>query len=444
MAEYDTVLRGRHVITVEGQVARWVGVVRGRIAAVEPYDAPFVAAQTIELGDETVLLPGFIDTHVHVNEPGRTEWEGFGTATRAAAAGGITTIIDMPINSVPPTTDVAALEAKRRAAKDQCHVDVGFWGGAIPGNAAELRRLHDAGVFGFKCFLVRGGIDEFPPLSLEELKAALLELATFDGLMIVHAEDSDVLDKAPKGRGRRYRDFLASSPHAAEDAAIMQVIELARRTGVRLHILHLSSSNALPMINAARSQGTRLTTETCPHYLYFSAEEIPDGATQFKCAPPIREAANRELLWQGLADGTIDAIVSDHCPCTPDLKHFDTGDFSTAWGGISSIQLGLAVVWSQAQQRGYTLSDIVKWMAEAPARIAGLEHKGRIAVGYDADFTVFAPDEPFVVDPNALYHKHPETPYVGQRLLGIVRETWLRGEPIKDKLGGRLLVRTDV
>ncbi|QIZ34759.1 allantoinase AllB [Saccharopolyspora sp. ASAGF58] len=427
---FDVVFRARRLIGPNGETSGSVGVRDGRIAAVEPLGSQLDAARTIELAEDEVLLPGLVDSHVHVNDPGRTEWEGFDTATRAAAAGGVTTILDMPLNSLPPTIDTGALEVKRKTAREKAHVDVGFWGGAVHGNLAELRGLHEAGVFGFKCFLLHSGVDEFPPLNPTELDEALRELARYDALMIVHAEDSDAIEHAPTAHGETYGDFLNSRPRGAENVAIAQVIELARRIGARVHILHLSSSDALPMIASARADGVRVTVETCPHYLSFSAEEVPDGATQFKCCPPIREARNRELLWRGLADGIIDCVVSDHSPCTPELKRFDIGDFGVAWGGVSSLQLGLSAVWTQARVRGHGLADVVQWMSRKPADLAGLQRKGSIAVGNDADFCVFAPDDAFVVDVAKLYHRNPVSPYHGRPLSGVVRETWLRGKQI--------------
>ncbi len=440
--EPDLVLRAPRVLTAVGEVARRIGVIDGRVVAIEPLESELAGRQVVELGEDVVLLPGLVDTHVHINEPGRTEWEGFDSATRAAAAGGVTTIVDMPLNSVPPTVDVDALQVKRKSADGQAHVDVGFWGGAVPGNSGELRGLHDAGVFGFKCFLLHSGVDEFPPLTADELEQDLRLLASYGAMMIVHAEDSDAIEHAPTPHGERYDDFLHSRPRGAENIAIAQVIELARRTGARVHILHLSSSDALPMIASARRDGVRITVETCPHYLTFSAEEIPDGATQFKCCPPIREASNRERLWQGLADGVIDFIVSDHSPCTPELKRLDIGDFGLAWGGVASLQLGLPAIWTEARRRGYALTDVVQWMSTRPAESVGLRHKGQIALGMDADFCVFAPDEAFVVDPAQLHHKNPVTPYAGRALAGVVRSTWLRGQQISgDTPTGRLLTR---
>ena len=426
----DLLFRAPRVITVAGEVARCIGVRDGRIVVIEPIDAELDADEVVELGDDEVLIPGLVDTHVHVNEPGRTEWEGFASATRAAAAGGVTTIVDMPLNSIPPTVDVEALAVKRRVAADQAYVDVGFWGGAVPGNVPDLRGLHDAGVFGFKCFLLHSGVDEFPPLDPEGLELALKEIASFGAMMIVHAEDAHAIDRAASPRGDNYVDFLSSRPRGAENLAIAEVIELARWTGCRVHILHLSSSDALPMIASARRDGVKLTVETCPHYLSFVSEEIPAGATQFKCCPPIREAANRELLWQGLADGVIDCVVTDHSPCTVDLKRFDIGDFGVAWGGIASLQISLSAVWSEAKRRGYTLNDVVRWMAENPAREVGLNTKGHIALGYAADVAVFAPDEAFIVDVAKLQHKNPVSAYDRRPLAGVVRSTWLAGKRI--------------
>ncbi|MHA6796992.1 allantoinase AllB [Pseudonocardia bannensis] len=438
----DLTVRARRVLTAEGMRPACVAVDGGRIVAIEPFDNAPAAASSIELADDEVLLPGLVDTHVHVNEPGRTEWEGFATATRAAAAGGVTTLLDMPLNSVPPTVDPDALQVKRAAAADQVHVDVGFWGGAVPANVGKLAPLHEAGVFGFKCFLLPSGVAEFPPLDPGGLTEALREVHALDSLLIVHAEDCGAVEQAPAAHGPAYADFLRSRPRRAENLAIDQVVDRARRSGARVHVLHLSSSDALPTIAAARVEGVALTVETCPHYLTFSAEEIPDGATRFKCCPPIREAANRESLWAGLADGTIDCVVSDHSPCTPELKRFDSGDFGLAWGGIASLQVGLPAVWTEARRRGHGLADVARWMCTRPAEIAGLTGKGRIAAGCDADLVAFAPDAEFVVDPTTLHHRHPVTPYAGRTLHGAVRGTWLRGVPVDGRAPhGRLLTR---
>jgi allantoinase len=441
MSELDLVLEAPRAITAAGEAPRRVGVRAGQIVAIEPLSAQLSGARTVRLDEDEVLLPGLVDTHVHVNEPGRTEWEGFATATRAAAAGGVTTILDMPLNSIPPTVDVPALEIKRKAAQAQAYVDVGFWGGAVPGNLDQLRGLHEAGVFGFKCFLLPSGVDEFPHLSLAQLDECLQALAAFPALTVVHAEDAEMVRRAPAAAGQRYADFLRSRPRAAENAAVAQVIESARGAGARVHVLHLSSADALPMIRRARRDGVQITVETCPHYLVFAAEEIRDGATPFKCCPPIREKGNRELLWQGLADGGVDCVVSDHSPCTADRKRLDSGDFGAAWGGIASLQLGLPAVWTQARRRGHALAEVVRWMAQRPAEIVGLRRKGRIALGYDADFCVFAPDEAFVVDVRTLRHRNPVSPYAGRALAGVVRQTWLRGHELVGGVRRGVLVR---
>jgi allantoinase len=444
----EQVLRSTRVVTPRGERPATVVVSGGTITAVRPYESvPPPGARLVDLGDD-VLLPGLVDTHVHINDPGRADWEGFATATAAAAAGGITTVVDMPLNSIPPTTTAAHLEVKRAAARGRVHTDTGFWGGAVPGNTADLKALHDAGAFGFKCFLLPSGVDEFPHLGPAELSEAVEELTRFDGLLIVHAEDPRLIDGAPHRAGPKYADFLASRPPAAEDRAIAGLIALARKHGARVHILHLSSASALPLIAAARREGVRVTVETCPHFLTLTAEEVPDGATEFKCCPPIREAANQDALWQALADGTIDCVVSDHSPSTIDLKHKDTGDFAAAWGGISSLQLGLPAVWTEARRRGHTVADVARWMSTGPARLAGLGAvKGEIAEGRDADFAVLAPDRTFTVDPARLHHRNPITAYAGRTLHGVVRATYLRGRlvardgVVTEKPAGRLIER---
>ncbi|GAX57719.1 cyclic amidohydrolase [Streptomyces olivochromogenes] len=441
----ELMLRSTRVITPEGTRAATVAVAAGRITAVLAYDAEVPPGARLEDFGGDVLLPGLVDTHVHVNDPGRTEWEGFWTATRAAAAGGITTLVDMPLNSLPPTTTADHLRTKQDVARSKAHIDVGFWGGALPDNVKHLRPLHDAGVFGFKAFLSPSGVDEFPELDQEQLARSLAEIAAFDGLLIVHAEDPHHLAAAPQKGGRKYADFLASRPRDAEDTAIGNLIAQAERLHARVHVLHLSSSDALPLIADAKRAGVRITVETCPHYLTLTAEEVPDGASEFKCCPPIREAANQDLLWQALADGTIDCVVTDHSPSTADLK---TDDFATAWGGISGLQLSLSAVWTEARKRGHSLEDVVRWMSTRTARLVGLDsRKGAIAVGLDADFAVLAPDETFTVDPAALQHRNRVTAYAGRTLSGVVKSTWLRGERIvaDGEFGaprGELLTRT--
>ncbi|GAB2616416.1 allantoinase [Paractinoplanes abujensis] len=434
----ELVLRSRRVVTGGGERAAAVAIQGGTIVAVGSYDDVFDTEADTDLGG-TALLPGLVDTHVHVNEPGRTEWEGFASATRAAAAGGVTTIIDMPLNSLPPTVDVPALRVKQAAARGQTFVDVGFWGGAIPGNSSALPALHEAGVFGFKAFLADSGVPEFPPLSPPELAAAL---DAAPALFVIHAEDPRYLSDL--SGGATYDEFLASRPPEAEHAAIATAVEAARRAGRRVHILHLSAATALPLIAAARAEGLPVTAETCPHYLTLDAGHIPDGATEFKCCPPIRDAANADLLWRALADGLITCVVSDHSPCTPELKRRDTGDFAAAWGGIASVQLGLPVIWTAARARGHALADVADWMARRPADLVGLHRKGRIEVGAQADLVAFDPEETFVVEPARLHHKNPVTPYAGKKLSGVVRTTWLRGHAVTgDVARGRFLTRED-
>nr|WP_227820317.1 allantoinase AllB [Agromyces aureus] len=435
-------LRGERVLVDGAFSALEIGVRDGTIARIAPLGTGLAGARTLEVADDEVLLPGLVDTHVHVNEPGRTEWEGFTSATRAAAAGGVTTIVDMPLNSVPPTISLEAFETKRASADGRVFVDVGFWGGVVPGNLGHLEPLIEAGVFGFKCFLLHSGVDEFPAVTTDEMEAAMQVIARHDSMLIVHAEDAHVIDEAPHPHSVEYADFLASRPRAAEDAAVADVIERATSTGARAHILHLSSADSLGRIDAAKEAGVDLSVETCPHYLTLTAEEIPQGATAFKCCPPIREGANRDALWQGLESGGIDFVVTDHSPATPELKFAGDGDFVEAWGGIASLQLGLPVVWTEARRRGIPLARVVDWMSAAPAKRVGLASKGRIAVGADADFAVFAPDARFTVDATSLEHRHPVTPYDGRELSGVVRDTYLAGEPIDREVPrGRLLAR---
>jgi allantoinase len=473
VSQPDLVIRARRVLTPDGAKPAEVLVRAGKIAAVTeildwaavelaeggpgttgtdgsvggagpsapagPADAAACSSGgsrgtgVVVLGDDEVLVPGLVDSHVHVNEPGRTDWEGFATATAAAAAGGVTTLIDMPLNSIPPTVDVAALEVKRAAAAGQCAVDVGFWGGAVPGNSGELAGLHEAGVFGFKCFTVDSGVPEFPPLDDAGLAEAMRRIAELGSLLIVHAEDAGCIGSAA---GRRYADFVASRPDAAEVAAVSRVIDLARQTGCRVHVLHTSSAEVVPLLAAAQADGVAISAETCPHYLTLAAERIGDGQTQFKCCPPIRDEANRERLWEALAAGVITCVVSDHSPCPAELKQLDIGDFGSAWGGISSVQFGLPVVWTEASKRGFTLADVAGWMASGPARLVGLGAKGAIESGRDADLVAFASQEQFVIRPDQLLTRHRLTPYEGQELRGAVRRTWLRGAPAGT---GRLL-----
>jgi allantoinase len=415
-----------------GLVPALIAITGGKVSGVHDLseEIAFPGIPVRRLADDEVLLPGLVDTHVHVNEPGRTQWEGFATATRAAAAGGVTTIVDMPLNSLPPTIDEAALEVKRAAAGGQCWVDVAFWGGALPGNEPDRGGLHRAGVRGFKCFLADSGVPEFPPLDRAALHRAAAQIAELGSVLLVHAEDPAYLGETGGPGGADYAAFLRSRPPRAEISALEAVIETARRTGVRAHILHVSSADAIELLAAARAEGLAVTSETCPHYLALAAEDVPAGATEFKCCPPVRERANSGQLWAGLLAGAIDCVVSDHSPCPPELKLPDTGDFAKAWGGIASLQLSLPVVWTQARERGCQLADLARWMACGPAELAGLASKGRIAVGCDADLVAFAPGASFVVEPGKLEQRHKLTPYAGRRLTGVVRRTWLRGREI--------------
>lgn len=408
------------------------------VSAVLPEPPP--GADVVALAEDEVLLPALVDTHVHVNEPGRTEWEGFETATSAAAKGGITTIVDMPLNSIPVTTSLAALEAKIGAAQGKLAVDVGLWGGVIPGNTAELAPMVAAGAFGFKCFTCPSGIDEFPPVNEADMRAAMLALKPLGVPLLVHAElELEGTNPYEDASPRAYLRYLHSRPRSWEDAAIAMTIRLVRETGCRAHVVHLSSASALPMIAAAKAEGLPLTVETCPHYLVLRAEEVPDGATEYKCAPPIREDDNRERLWAGLRDGTIDFVLSDHSPCIPALKLPEAGDFLGAWGGIASLQLGLPNIWTEARRRGFSLADVSRWMSGGPARFVGTDR--RIAAGNRADFAIFAPDVDVTVTAEAILHRHKLTPYLGRRVTGEVRATWLRGAPVGAERRGRVLRR---
>jgi len=436
---FELVLRGPSVLIDGAFRPAEIGIIGGRIAAIA--DSHLSGVETVELADDEVLVPGLVDSHVHINEPGRIEWEGFASATRAAAAGGVTTVIDMPLNSIPPTIDVASLEVKRAAATGQVAVDVGFWGGAVPQNLGTLRTLWDAGVFGFKCFLSPSGVDEFDHLNADELDVAMAEIAGFDGLLIVHAEDPAVLDAHANDGGSDYHRFVESRPDESEVTAIERVIDGVRRHGTRAHILHLSSAEALPALRAARAEGLPITVETCPHYLSFDEEHIPAGATEYKCCPPIRSNANRDLLWQGLVDGDIDIVVTDHSPSTAELKFAGDGDFGVAWGGIAGLQTGLAAVWSEAQRRGIPLQQVVGWMSRGPADLVGLADRGRIGVGARADLVAFSPAQEFTVHASELEHKNPVSAFEGRELRGVVRSAWLDGRLIGGVPVGELLIR---
>jgi allantoinase len=437
-------IRARRVLVGEVFTPATLSIRDGRVASVEGFDHE-AGGTVLDVPDTAYVVPGVVDTHVHVNEPGRTEWEGFVTATEAAALGGVTTLVDMPLNSVPPTTTVAGLRAKQQAATGELMVDVGFWGGAVPGNLADLELLWAAGVFGFKCFLSPSGVDEFPPLEPAGFVAALHEVARLGSLMIVHAEDPDVLAAAPAHPSRAYADFLLSRPDAAETAAIRRVVDGARETGARVHVLHLSSARALDLLADARAEGLPLTVETCPHYLCLTAEEIPDAAPQFKCCPPIRDAGNRDELWRALLAGVIDTVVSDHSPATAEEKLRGDGDLQQAWGGVSGLQVGFTAVAAEARRRGIGLELISRWMSRSTADLVGLTEKGRLGPGADADVAVYDTAVSLQVDARELAHRNPISAYDGQRYAGRVTHTVLAGHLVDpthpDHTRGRQLLR---
>lgn len=426
------VVRSQRVVTGGSVKPASIHVTDGKITRVGDWND--VPSDVVDYGD-LAILPGIVDTHVHLNEPGRTEWEGFETATQAAAMGGVTTLVDMPLNSIPPTTTRDGFAAKRDAARGKVAVDVGFWGGVVPGNQRELAGLVADGVRGFKCFLVDSGVEEFGWVGETELLPAMQILSGLGVPLLVHAEVAGPIDAASaqlaNADPRRYETYLASRPPAAEEQAIKLVTRLCRETRARTHIVHHSAASALPLLREARGEGLPLSAETCPHYLHFTAERIPDGATPFKCAPPIRDAANREELWRALADGVLDFVASDHSPCSPNLKAMEVGDYMRAWGGVAGLQLALPVVWTEASARGHTLVDIARWMSAGPAALAGLTgKKGAITVGNDADFIVFDDNATHTVQPAEIMHRHKVTPYAGENLRGAVQATYLRGQQI--------------
>lgn len=421
------IIRSRRVVTSNGIRPAAVQCENEKIVDVREWDDTY----DVDAGD-LVVMPGLVDSHVHVNEPGRTEWEGYETATRAAAAGGVTTIVDMPLNSIPATTTLEAFEEKLAAADRKCSVDVAFWGGVVPGNVDELEPLVRRGVRGFKCFLIHSGVDEFPHVTAEDLRIAMPEIARLDSVLLVHAELEQSV--SAEHDHRAYSTFLRSRPRSMEDAAIALMIDLCRETGARVHIVHHSSSDSLDALRNARAEGLPITVETCPHYLTFAAEEIADGATHFKCCPPVRERENREKLWEAVRDGTIDMIVSDHSPCTPELKSRDAGDFMEAWGGISALQFSLPVMWTNFRPRGFDLTDLTRLMCEAPAKLAGLEaRKGKLAPGFDADVVIWDPDAAFTVNPELVYHRHKLTPYSGREVHGRVEAVYVRGGQVYNR-----------
>ncbi len=423
--------RARRVVTPEGVRPAAILVSGEQIQAVVP---PGQVPERYKIQDfgEAAILPGLVDSHVHINDPGRAEWEGFETATRAAAAGGYTLLVDMPLNCLPATTSIAALQAKRAAAQGRCRVDWAAWGGVVHDNQNNVEELAAAGVRGFKCFLINPGIDGFTMVTEEQLRSALPHVARTGLPLLVHAELPGAIDRATNALTHsdwsRYSTYLQSRPDEAELDAIRLMLSLCREYGFLLHIVHLSTSRALPELCTARAEGLSVSVETCPHYLHLDAETIPDRATLCKCAPPVRSRENCEKLWQGLRDGTIDMVVTDHSPCPPAMKRLTEGNFQTAWGGIASLSVALPLMWTEASRRGFTLVDVAQWMSTAPARLAGCDtHKGRIAAGYDADFVIFDAGREFIVTEERLHYRHPVSPYLGEKLRGVVKATYLRG-----------------
>lgn len=425
-------LRSRRVVFPDGVRPASLRIEGERIAAILPYEPIPVSCRVEDVG-ERVVMPGLVDPHVHINEPGRTAWEGFETATQAAAAGGVTTLVDMPLNSSPVTVTLPALHKKMAAAEGQCWVDVGFHAGVVPGHVGELEALLRAGVLGAKAFLVHSGIDDFPAATETELRAALPVLAKHGVPLLVHAE-LETAKPPPRGDARAYASWLASRPTAWELDAIEWMIRLCREFHAPIHIVHLSAAGALPMLQRARVEGLPITVETCPHYLFFNAGEIPDGATVYKCAPPIRERLNNEQLWGALLQGAIDLVATDHSPCPPALKAVESGDFFAAWGGIASLQWSLPAVWTAGREAGVTFDQLARWLSAAPAKLAGLAgRKGVIAPGADADLVVWEPDASFVVHPEKTYHRHKLSPYIGRTLYGVIEKTYLRGRLVAEK-----------
>lgn len=446
-----TAFFSKKVLLPEGLQPAFILIENGKIAQVTSNKNDLPDGCPIEDIGGHIILPGLMDPHVHINEPGRTEWEGFETATKAAASGGITTLVDMPLNATPVTTTIEGFQKKLGAAEGKLRVDCGFWGGVVPGNAKDMEPLIKAGVLGFKTFLTHSGIDDFPNATEQDLRLVMPTLAKYQLPLLVHAEletskPENKLEQDPKS----YQNYLASRPDSWEIDAIKMMIQLAKEFDSPVHIVHLSSAKALPILEQAKNEGLKITVETCPQYLLFTAEEIPDGDTRFKCAPPIRSAKNREELWKALQNGLIDFIATDHSPCTPNLKLLEDGNFMKAWGGIASLGLILPTLWTECKRREIPITDLAKWLCTGPAQLAGLAHqKGKIAPGRDADLAIWDPDPTWEIEPESLYFRHPLSPYLGRKVTGKVKKTLLRGSLIfeegtpLDEPQGKPLLRSD-
>ena len=434
----DFAIKGNNLLLPNGISPGLILVKGGKIEDVL-FSLDYSIDTKLEDAGQNLVMAGVIDPHVHINEPGRTEWEGFDTATRAAATGGITMLVDMPLNSSPVTTSVKNLEQKIKATAQQLHVNCAFWGGVVPGNTNELEGLLESGVLGLKAFLTHSGIDEFPNSNREDLYKALLILKKYDKPLLVHCELDEFVDNTSLNQNpRSYQAYLKSRPASWEDKAIAMMIGLCRETESRVHIVHLSSASSIEQIRAARNEGLPLTVETGQHYLFFDAESIPDGDTRFKCAPPIRERKNNDQLWRALMDGTIDFIATDHSPAPPELKEVESGDFKKAWGGIAGLQFALPVVWTAAKSKGLSIAQVAKWLNENPSRFIKCDSsKGKIKKGYDADIITWDPEKKFIVDAKKIQHRHKLTPYEGNELSGVVMQTYVNG--IKVYNNGKLL-----
>ncbi len=425
------IIKSERVVFPDGIKKASIIICNGIITDIVDYSDNEVDMDIIDVG-KNLILPGFIDPHVHINEPGRTEWEGFETATKAALSGGVTTLVDMPLNSSPVTTSVKSFDEKMVAANKNLHVNIGFWGGIVPGNLNDIEGLIKRGVLGFKAFLTHSGIDEFPNVTESDLRKAMPVIAKYDLPLLVHCELTDNIMRG-NGNDYSYQNYLAGRPKKWEDDAVAMMIKLAAEFNCKVHIVHLSSADSIRQIIDAKKKGIPVTVETGQHYLFFNAEDIGDRQTQFKCAPPIREKENNDQLWKALKEGIIDFVATDHSPATPDLKEIESGNFTKAWGGIASLQFAFPVLWTAAKSRNCTFSDIVKWICENPAKLIGKQNnKGKIEKGFDADINIIDDEKSFTVTENMIQHRHKITPYLNHSLYGVVEQTYLGGNKVFD------------